>query len=191
MKWCRRCTLLLVFVVACGGQVVKPLDPRDTTLPMESRRLLSDVEDGILVARAQLDGARRRLEQTRQTRDELLASERWGRDVGLRKGLDQLFDARLSMGESHVDVAKWGLRYAEVKYQLVTAERAMLHDLGRYDLQPLRAEVDGVRDRLDEAQGELQRMQDRLAATTRSFWQQYATLAGRSRAGTQPFWVGP
>lgn len=181
---------LWLWFAACGGQTITPLDPRDPALPLETRRLVSDVEDGIVVARAQVAAAERRLQNLEGVRDEVLDSPHWETGgQGLRAGLEELFEARVELAEQEVALADAGLQLSQVKYRLVTAERAMLHDLGRYELGPLQAEVAQVRSTLDERLAELQRQRGRLSSTTRAFWRGYGDLVANTRSATRPFWL--
>ncbi|MDD9939650.1 MAG: hypothetical protein OXU20_01180 [Myxococcales bacterium] len=176
-------------LMACGGQTVEPLDPRDATLPSETRQWIADAEDGVIVARARLQLMRERLTSERTT-EERLADVRWaGGGAGpMSSASEQLSEARVALAEAGVAQAELSVELAKAKYKLANAERAMLHDLERYELQPLRAEAEAVRVKL-RATGDLVAKQQRAVDDAeRRFWQAYAGYV-RGGGKTSPYWA--
>jgi hypothetical protein len=184
--------LLLIGVgsAACGGQQVEPLNPRDLTLPVETRRWIAAAEDGVIVARARRDAAQAELDRTRAQQERRLDETVLGAN-GV-KLLDKM-EARLKLlnafAGAKLDRAEAVLALADAKYRLVTAEQAILRDLASYDLEELKLQVDKARQRLYAARKELRERRDALDRSTTAFWQAYADYL-KGGGETISFWIG-
>ena len=182
--------LTLIVTGGCFGQSVDPLSPSDTTLPMETRRWIAAAQDGVVVARARRDAALEKLRQMvlRQEYidDEIDFGER-GED--LNKTIRELAEARVVLAELGRKLAEAVLILAEAKYQLANAERAVLHDLAIYELEPIRNEVQKARDQLGKARKEQQDQREVVENLVTRWWQVYSAYVA-SNGDTRPFWIG-
>lgn len=176
---------LLVVAVAmlagCAG-TIEALDPRDPTLPLETRAWIASAEDGVIVARAQLDVMRARVER----------AEHWASVVSEALGDLEAFEA---MAEARVEHARAALREAEIatelseaKRTLVYAESAVRHDRGDHDLEPLRQRVESLRERKHAAARETSNLRTATEDATQSFWVAYAQHAAGG-GDTTAFWT--
>lgn len=177
-------------LASCGGQTIEPLDARDATLPEETRRWIAAVEDGVVVARARLEAAKDRLARVEQRRDQREEQMRFGgRGEALERALDRLSEAQVELASLRVDHAAAVLDLARAKYRLANAERAILHDLARYDLEPLREELEEVRRRLREARQAVRIQSEAAEKATTEWWKAYAGFVAK-KGDTRPFWTG-
>ncbi|MEM1413598.1 MAG: hypothetical protein AAGH15_01795 [Myxococcota bacterium] len=178
--------LACVTLVACGGQSVELLDPRDASLPIETRQWLAATEDGVVAARARRDGAAAELAQLKvwgeRTEDEVS-------EPGLEDAVEVLVEARLELAEAELELAERDVAFAEAKMRLAHAERAVHHDLAVYDLEPLRARVEGLREDVSEARGEVVGLRSGLRDATSDFWATYRNHA-EDGGDTRQFWIG-
>jgi hypothetical protein len=178
-RWTFVCALAAS--LGCAANI-EALDPRDPTLPLETRAWIASAEDGVIVARAQHDVMRTRLAQ----------AERWAERIDETLADVSAFEA---MARARVDHARAGLREAEIaaelseaKRTLVYAESAVRHDRGDHDLEPLRARVESLRERKHEAARETSRLRTEAEDATQAFWVAYAEHAA-SGADTTAFWT--
>ena len=169
--------------MGCGASV-EALDARDPTLPVETRSWIAGAEDGVIVARAELDmakGERRRVARWAARVEESL-------EGALDGALEALVEARTREAELAVEEAEVGLELALAKQELVYAESAVRHDRASYDLGPLREGVDALRERAREAGRATSRAEMESQTAANAFWEAY----GRYAAGggdTTEFWV--
>jgi hypothetical protein len=181
---------VVIAVLACGGQQVEPLDPRDLTLPLETRRWIAAAEDGVVVARARRDAAKEQLNRVRTHQERALDEI----DFGARgtKVIDTMA-ARFERLNAYLGVqlerTEAELALAEAKYDLATAEQAMLHDLASYDLEEIKNRVEQVRRRVHGTKEQLRKTRDALDRTTAAFWQVYSQYL-KEGGETLPFWIG-
>ena len=182
----RMCLLLFS---ACGGQSVEPLDPRDATLPAETRQWVADAEDGVLIARTRRDLLVGRLREVEAWRDKFL-DVKWGGSAAaqVRAAGASLADARVALAAARLEHADVAVDLAASKYDLANAERAMLHDLQRYDLGPLREQADRIRERLAAAGTVLAQRRKGLERSTQRFWQAYGHYV-QAGGETHSFWT--
>jgi len=181
--------LSIVLLVGCAQQI-EPLDPKDTTLSQDTRRWIAAAEDGVVVARARRDAAKERLERARAREERVLEEIDFGSKgakvvdvMALRfERLNAYLGARLERAEAV-------LALAEAKYELATAEQAILHDLAQYDVEEIKQEVDQARQRLLEARAQLRKTREALDRTTATFWQVYSQYA-KQGGDTMRFWIG-
>lgn len=180
--------LLVLCASACGGQSVEPLDPRDATLPGETRQWIADAEDGVVVARARLQLMREHLESERTVRRRMGGIEWTGGAAGqMEEAAGQLGAARVALAEAAVKQAELAVSLAQAKYDLANAERAMLHDLASYDLQPLRDAAEAVRVQLRAESDAVVAQQKTTDRATQRFWSAYAAYV-RGGGKTEVYW---
>ncbi len=188
--WCMFSIVISMVAMGCGGQTVEPLDPRDVSLPIETRRWIAANEDGVIVARARLDAERVKLRKEEQRQEHFEDELSWGTGADVLSGATlALAQARVRLAELRVAHAEAELQLAEAKYRLATAERAISHDLARYDLAPLRAELASVRAPVRQSSAAVADQRRQLEKATSAFWKAYAAhvaAGGDSRA----FWIG-
>ena len=175
---------------ACGGQNVEPLDARDATLPDDTRRWIAAVEDAVVVARARLGAAEDQLEQIERRREQRQEQMRFGGKGGaLERALHRLGKARVALASLRVEHAAVVLDLARAKYRLANAERAILHDLARYNLEPLRQQLQRVRRELRNAREAVRVGSEAVEKATTEWWKAYAAyIAGKG--DTRAFWIG-
>ncbi|MEZ4248669.1 MAG: hypothetical protein R3B99_10555 [Polyangiales bacterium] len=179
--WGRVASLVLLFAVGCGG-TIEALDARDPTLPLETRAWIASAEDGLIVARAELDVARVRLHRTERWVDEREDA------LGTLAAFEPLAEARLAHARAELAEAEARAALAEAKRTLVYAESAVRHDRGDHDLEPLRAEVETLRERMHAAAREASAQRTAAEEAARGFWSAYAEHAA-SGADTTAFWT--
>ena len=182
-------SLLALCLAACGGQTVEPLDPRDATLPPETRHWIADAQDGVIVARAQRDTMTAQLREVEQWRDRML-EVKWsgGRSAEVSKGIAGLAAARIAVAEAELSYTAQFVRFAEAKHRLANAERAMLHDLAVYDLKPLRDAAADAKQAMGKASDETDRQKTEVDKATEAFWVAYAAHASAG-GQTLSFWA--
>jgi hypothetical protein len=179
-----------VTLLACGGQQIEPLDPRDLSLPQETRRWIAAAEDGVVVARARLENMRSlRSRQQKQREDALEEIDFGAAGANLRKAMIARFDYLEATTDVQLARAEVELELAEAKYDLATAEQAMLHDLARYDLERHKRRVEAARRKLNESRDQLRATREKLDRATSAFWQEYAKFL-KQGGETLPFWIG-
>ncbi len=183
----RACLWVLLGVLGCGGQTVEPLDPRDVTMPPETRQWIANAEDGVIAARARLETARRNLGEVQAWRDRI------DNEVSLRGNaqstLDAVMEARVEVASAEVDEAEAGLELSEAKYELANAERAMLHDLAQYDLEPIRERAVSAERQLLETRRDLRRKREALDRATTTWWTSFGSYVA-SGGSTATYWIG-
>jgi FAD/FMN-containing dehydrogenase len=179
----------LLLLGGCGASV-EALDPRDLTLPPETRRFVADAEDGLIVARSRRDAAALELSEVEAWRDRLLGDVEWSQagGVDMDEQLETLMGARVELARlelAHIDAL---VELAEAKYDLANAERAVLHDLATYDLDPLRARVAEVRELVEKARDATRGQRQRVEEKTTEFWRAYARYV-EAGGDTRSYWT--
>ncbi len=91
--------------------------------------------------------------------------------------------------EARLDRAEAVLALAEAKYELATAEQAILHDLARYDVEEIKRKVEQGRQQLLDARKRLRQTREALDRTTTTFWQVYSQYV-KQGGQTLRFWIG-
>jgi hypothetical protein len=176
-----------LFSCACAGQTVRQLDPRDTSLPLETRQWIADAEDGVIAARAERAAEQAKLAELRRWRQQVLSNAGWGPAVA--SALEGLAQARVALAELHVEWAESRVAFAVAKYRAANAERAVLHDLAQYELEPLRRAVDQAKQAMSEQRAKATKQQAQLETVTQKFWDAYAQHV-KSGGSTDAFWTG-
>ena len=182
--------LMAVASSACGGQQIEPLNPRDLTLPVDTRRWIAAAEDGVIVARANRDAARAELDRTLAQQERVLDETVLGaKGVILLEKMEARLEMLSAFAAAKLDSAEAVLALAEAKYHLVTAEQAILHDLARYDLEELKLQANQARQRVLAAREELRKRRGALDRSTATFWQSYSEYV-KGGGETVSFWIG-
>lgn len=181
---------LTIALFACGGQQVEPLDPRDLTLPLETRRWIAAAEDGVVVARARRNAAKEQRERARNQQERALDEIDFGsRGAKVIDTMSARFDRLEDYLGVQLDRAQAELELAEAKYDLATAEQAILHDIASYDVEEIRGRVEQARRRVQGTREQLRKTRDALDRTTAAFWQVYSQYL-KEGGETLPFWIG-
>ncbi len=182
-------TLFAVLVWSCGARV-KPISLHDQSIPVDSRRFVADTQDAVSIARVSRDEASRELASVRQWRREVVRGVAWPDKAS--SAIDQLeilADNRVELAEMELDKADAALELALAKYDLVTAETAIRHDIAAYNLEPLRARTDEARLRMTSLTETIILKRDEIDALTTKWWTAYAGWAkgGDTRLYYVPF----
>ncbi len=183
---------LLAFAApACGGGSFKPLNPKDMSLPAETRQWVADAEDGVIAARARRDWAQVNLRSMLEWRDRFQHQTRWGKKGGarLRKAASEFMAERVELAERQLAHAEAALAFAKSKYRMINAERAVLHDLARYDLKPMqrRAQKDG--EKVRKTRDAVWEQRQAVQRATSNWWKSYGAYVA-SGGNTISFWIG-
>ena len=178
--------LVLVLSGACGGSQVDLLDPRDASLPVETRQWLAATEDGVVAARARRDGAAAELDRLDGWAERMEEEVSMG---GPDDALEVLVETRRDLADAELELAELDVEFAEAKRDLAHAERAVHHDLAVYELEPLRRRVELRREAVSEARGEVVGLRSALRDATTEFWAAYASHA-EGGGDTRAFWIG-
>lgn len=161
---------------ACGG--VRPISLSDSSVPLESRKLIADTQDTVSIARLDRDAAARALARAEATREDMVVKRNWPDKFKPAIGkLTELEDRRVALAQAELDLANSKLALAEAKYTLLTAQTAMRHDLAVYDLEPLRDAVDAIRADVELQTTSVVAMRDEVDELTTSWWNAYAAYA--------------
>lgn len=176
--------LAAALALGCGGGI-RPLDPKDTALPEETRQWIADAEDGVIAARARVEAARAGLDEMEDWAD-VMAEVRL--DGETEAALDELSEARVELARRDVEYAERVLALAERKYDLANAERAVLHDLATYELEPIRDAADDAREEAGAARARYNEQRDLLQEVTSAWWQAYDAYL-RGGGDTTAYWV--
>jgi len=169
----------------CGGGV-QALDPKDTALPEETRQWIADAEDGVIAARARLSSARAELALVEAWADTARSVE-WEQEAP-KRALEQLAEARVELARRDVTYAESVLELSLRKYELANAERAVLHDLATYELEPLRLRTDAARDAAGKAREEYNKQRDTVQEATDAWWTAYASYV-QGGGDTMAWWT--
>lgn len=185
-----RALALLATVIALGacGTRVKPLSPRDLTLPQETRRWIADAEDGVIIARAHRDAEAASLEAMNTWSSEILDRARFRGGSSPKNALERLMDGRVRLEELELDEADAALDLSEAKFVLANAERSVLHDRARYDLGPLRTQAETARNKLRDTRLAVRRQRQRVEALTTDWWTAYARYVAAG-GDTTSYWT--
>ncbi len=166
--------------VGCGASV-KPIDLHDPNIPLDARRFIADAQDAVSISRARLDDAEENYENTVRWRSELTTREMWpaGSENVVAK-LDEFTDARVKMAELLRLRAEVELDLAEAKYTQATAETAMRNDIAVYDLEPIRAQSETTRNRLENVAVRIEEHRVVLDKITQEWWRVYGDFSQKN-----------
>lgn len=179
-------TLVVLAGIGCGPRV-QPIDLHDETIPIDARKLVADAEDSIEIARADLEDARRELEQTVEWKRDLLDRD-WpsGASAAIQK-LETMATARVRLEELEVERADEHIDVAEAKYDLITAKTAIRHDLAIYELEPLREKLRREEQDVEALSGEITAQREKVAQKVDAWWAAYKSYA--KEGSTRPLYV--
>ena len=170
--------VVAVAAVACGPRV-QPIDLHDETIPIDARRLVADAEDSIEIAHAQLDEARRELQRTIEWKEDLLERDWPSKASSAISELETMASARVELEELEVERAEEHIDVAEAKFDLITAKTAIRHDLAIYELAPLRKILRREEKDVEELEGKITAMREKLAQKVDKWWASYKSYAGQ------------
>lgn len=175
--------------VGCGASV-KPIDLHDPNIPLDARRFIADAQDAVSISRARLDDAEENYENTVRWRSELTTREMWpaGSENVVAK-LDEFTDARVKMAELLRLRAEVELDLAEAKYTQATAETAMRNDIAVYDLEPIRAQSETTRNRLENVAVRIEEHRVVLDKITQDWWRVYGDFSQKNEVPA--FYMSP
>lgn len=181
--------IAFVLIAACGARV-KPISLHDQSIPVDSRRFVADTQDAVSIARVARDEKARELTEVREWRREVVRGVAWpDKAASAIDQLEVLADSRVELAEMELDKADAALELAEAKYDLVTAETAIRHDIAAYDLEPLRARTDTARERMTSLTEGIIIKRDAIDELTTKWWSAYSGWAkgGDTRLYYVPF----
>lgn len=189
MSWSRHIFAFFVAILAaCGGPDVEPLDPKDLTLPPDTRQWIADAQDGVIAARATLDNARARLSSLQKWAASAGQIEFSGSGSGGLEGrLEALTESRLAAATANVAVAEANVELAQRKLDLAYAERSMLHDIASYDLAELRGEVAKAKKQARALTETRREREKRERAAEEGWWKAYSKFAKSGK--TDSYWT--
>lgn len=175
--------------VGCGASV-KPIDLHDPNIPLDARRFIADAQDAVSISRARLDDAEENYENTVRWRSELTTREMWpaGSENVVAK-LDEFTEARVKMAELLRLRAEVELDLAEAKYTQATAETAMRNDIAVYDLEPIRAQSETTRNRLENVAVRIEEHRVVLDKITQDWWRVYGDFSQKNEVPA--FYMSP
>ncbi len=181
----------LAVASGCGGQHVKPLDPKDMTLSPETRGWVADAEDGVIAARARRDWNKLNLKQMEEWRDRMEKTVRWKTvgGVDLSAAGRAFMAARIELARRQLVHAEAALKFAKAKYVLINAERAVLHDLARYNLDPLQRKAQAAADAVKKTREAVWGQREAVQNATSKFWKSYGAYLAAG-GNTISFWIG-
>ena len=182
--------LALAFSASACGPRVKRISLHDNSIPVDSRRFVADTEDAVAIARVKRDEAQRELSKVRDWRREVVRGTNW--PSAANAAIDQLevlADNRVELAQMELERADAALELAKAKYDLVTAETAIRHDVAAYDLGPLRQRTDEAREALHSLSEGIINKRDEIDDLTTKWWSAYSKWArkGDTRLYYVPF----
>lgn len=181
--------LAAILLAACGPRV-KPISLHDQSVPADSRRYVADTQDAVSIARAARDEALRELDAVREWRRDVVRGVDWPAkaEAAIAK-LEILADERMKLAELEVQQADLALALAQAKYELVTAETAVRHDIASYDLDLFRARTEEAREKKKTLTDQILTQRDKIDELTSQWWTAYASWArsGDTRLYYVPF----
>ena len=180
-----------ITLIGCGAQNVGLLDPRDQSLPAETRQWIADVEDGVIAARTRRDAANRRLDEAYVRRERLTDEVRFTAVSGTDPSgpLRTMLDSRVAFAQLNLEYSTARVELAVHKQRLANAEQALIHGIARYDLTRIEASMDSSRARVQDLRTELRGQERVTDEQNREFWRAYEEYV-RAGGETVPFWNG-
>jgi hypothetical protein len=144
----------------------------------------------VVVARARRDAAKVQLNRVQRQQERALLEIDFGsKGAKVVDAMALRFERLTAYLNAQLERAEATLALAEAKYELATAEQAMLHDLARYDLVEVKQNVELARRRLQGSREEVRKGRDALDRATSAFWQAYSRYV-KDGGETLPFWIG-
>ena len=188
MKWFITLTLLLG--LGCGAQNVRPLDPRDESLPQETRQWVADAADGVIAARTRRDAAQRQLNEAQSDRARLTNQVRFEATGGNDPSgtLRLMLEARVALATLALAHAETRVEFAVQSERLANAEQALTHGRARYDLEPIEQAHERAQEQVQAAREELRTAEADAHRRIQEWWTAY-DLYVRAGGRTLPFWT--
>ncbi|MGF1465116.1 MAG: hypothetical protein ACFCGT_03195 [Sandaracinaceae bacterium] len=173
-------------LAACGGGVAR-LDPRNPTLPPQSRLWIAGAEDAVVIAKAQVDEARIERRRVGRWANDIRQRLEFG-DAAFRNLRDTWVQARLDHANRKVELAEAVRELALSRQDVANAEVAVAHDLATYELEPLRERAEAAATRVGDLRAGIRqsRVAEEEAAT--NFWEAYGVYASGG-GDTGAFWT--
>ncbi len=183
-------TLIFLWGVGCGPQTVRPLDPRDESLPQETRQWVADAADGVIAARTRRDAAQRFLADTQSDRNRLTNEVRFEASSGNDPSgaLRLMIEARVELATRALAHAEARVEFAVQSERLANAEQALAHGRARYELEPIERAQEGAQSRVQETRAELRAAELQTHERIQSWWSVYQEYV-RAGGQTLPFWT--
>jgi DNA repair exonuclease SbcCD ATPase subunit len=168
--------LLLALLCACSPKAVQRLSPRDPRLPADAGAWLADAEDEVAITAAKVDDAKLELTRTRDYSRELLERIRksGSKAQTLEKQFGQYTDARIELKSRELEVAQQQYDLAWGRLKEARAETAVRYDLAVYDLAPINAQVEALRDRVGGSEKYVEEQRAQVQKLAGQVWQAYA-----------------
>lgn len=174
-----------LLLVGCARSP-RALSLRDPRIDDDQRAWLVDAQDEVAIARARVDDATRGEASQREHQAALLARMRAaGVDAGPWQAVGR---ARREVAQREHRRAEVRLQHAEARLALVYAEVAMGADLAVYQIEPLRAEVARLRDRLAEVTRDVERASAEAEDRADEAWASWRGHLGADVTGVAAFW---
>ena len=188
MRWLS--SLAVVLSLGCGPQNVTPLDPRDPSLPDQTRQWVADVADGVIAARTRRDAAERALTDAVADRARLTEGMRFTASGGNDPtgALRLMMEARVTLAELRLEHANARVALARQSERLTNAEQSIRHGRGRYDLTPIERAHEAELQRVQSLAAELRDVQSRAHERTQEWWSAYHAYV-QAGGETLPYWT--
>jgi hypothetical protein len=177
--------LLAAVAGGCGGGI-EALDPRNPTLPPQSRLWIAGADDAVVIARASLEEARLAQGEVDRWAEDLRRRTELG-DAELLTRRDAWIEAKRRYAAQQVELAEATLDLALARRSLANAQVAVAHDLGAYELEPLRQETVAAAGRVQGLHTAVRTGRAPVEAAATAFWQAYRRFSAGG-GDTRPFW---
>ncbi len=167
--------VLATLLAGCGTASTQSLI-HHPLLPIEAKRRVADGEDGVTIAKAARDEARRDQAAVKAWRDRLLRQGSWGKDApqDLLKALRDMTGARLELQRLIVKKTEADLGVARAKLELAEAEVQVQHDLDVYDLGDYEQGLEAARAELRTRMRAVEDQRLALEKAGTAWWNSYA-----------------
>ena len=188
MRWLLCLALAMSF--GCGPQNVTPLDPRDPSLPDQTRQWVADVADGVIAARTRRDAAQRALTEALADRARLTEGMRFTPSGGNDPtgALRLMMEARVELAQLRLEHADARVALARQSERLTNAEQSIRHGRGRYDIAPIETAHEAELQRVQRLAAELRDVQSRAHERIQEWWSAYHEYV-RAGGETLPYWT--
>lgn len=185
--------LAVLFVLLSGCSAAKVYNPLDPKLPIEARRAFAAADDDEAIAEMDRDRAVEALAAARAHRKEVLTRlADWSKDASGAEQVREAYDAAL---DARVDQRQAGVRMAQAKLDLVSAqaarrraETASRFDLAVVDLEPLKAAEEAATQRFLDARTDADAAEVAVEGAEDALWEVYRGYAA-SGGDVLPMWL--
>jgi hypothetical protein len=168
--------VLLALLSGCAPKGVQQLSPRDPRLTADAGAWLADAEDEVAITAARVDDAKVELNRTRDYSKELIDRIRraGSKAQSLERTFGQYTDARVELKARELTVAQQEYDLAWGRLKEARAETAVRYDLAVYDLAPINAEVEALRERVGGSEKYVEEQRAAVQKLASQVWQAYA-----------------